>query len=117
MPSALLALETLAVFFFSGLGMVAITMFLPSLLLLAVMRLDGIAEAALVMDSDSLFAVAFGLASVVHWYRLCTDAQHVAVYHFFWHPVRRLLVPVTLWVARIESIREQTPTIYRKIPR
>lgn len=112
LQSTLLAFATLVVVIF-GLGVVAITMVWPSLLLLAMIY--GFAV-PMVIDFVPGFALTFGLVNVVHLYMLYTDAHHVAVYQCLWLSVRRLLVPVVMWVARIESIREETPTLYQKIP-
>lgn len=103
----LLALATLSVVFF-GLGVVAATVFWPSLLAL-VLIVDG--------QNAAIFSylVAAAIVNVVHLYMLYTDTDHVAFYQFLWLPIRRLLVPVVMWVAKIESIREGAPTLYRKI--
>jgi len=105
----LLALATLAVILF-GLGVVAITMFWPSLLLVVFVLFVDIKIAAILP-----YLLTAAIVNVIHLYTLYTDANHVAVYQFLWLPIRRLLVPVVLWVARMESIREGTPTLYRKI--
>jgi len=108
--SVLLALATLVTVLL-GLGVVTITSFWPSFLLLIFFQ----TSAAATSSSLVLYAVACAIANMMHLYKLYTDAHHVAVYQFLWLPLRRLLVPIIMWVASIQSIREGTPTLYRKL--
>ena len=116
LQSALLGLAILALVIL-GLAVVVTTMFWPSLVVFLLLAVSsrGAAVPITMTDRVPVFAATFGLVNLVHLYKLGTDAHHLAVYQFLWLPVRRLLVPVVMWVAKIESIREKAPTMYRKI--
>jgi len=53
-----------------------------------------------------------GLCLVGHVYALWRLPTYLAVFRTFALPIRRLLLPLVIAVARIESIREQAPTLY-----
>ena len=107
LPTTLLSLLAKVTVILLGVGLILVTMLWPTFLCFYINK-DGAAAS---------YWVAFGLANAVHLYLLYTDSCHVFIHQFIWLPVRRLLAPLVMWVAKIESIREKTPTMYQLMKR
>jgi hypothetical protein len=54
-------------------------------------------------------------AQVVHLILLWKSVHYLAVLRFLALPIRSLIVPLVFLVARIESIREEAPTLYKRV--
>jgi hypothetical protein len=112
--SIIIPMATLTVVLF-GLSLIVVTMLWP--LLLLVLLVKSVHSPSEHDDDTAIwihhsFVVAIVLVEVVHLRMLYTDPHHLAGYRFLWLPVRRCILPVVIWVARMESIREATPTLY-----
>lgn len=45
----------------------------------------------------------------IHWRMLYRNPNYLAVARVLWLPVRRCILPLVIWIARIESIRKELP--------
>mmetsp|Transcript_28318 Transcript_28318/g.65896 ORF Transcript_28318/g.65896 Transcript_28318/m.65896 type:complete len:337 (-) Transcript_28318:494-1504(-) len=89
----------------SGLTLVALTMFVPSLLFLLSVSVTG--------ETKSLpFTITIAIVQVLHLQLLWNNPGHLAFYRWLSLPVRRLLLPVVMAVCRLDSIREEESTLY-----
>ena len=52
------------------------------------------------------------LIQVVHLRCLWRSTRYLAVFRFIVLPIRKLVLPLVMFTARVESIREETPTLY-----
>jgi hypothetical protein len=107
----LLALATLSVVCL-GFALVLLTMFWPSLLLLVWIR-----SSPVVVWGNMFVPIGatVGIVQLVHLRMLYVDPYHLLVYRFVLRPIRRLVLPIVILVARIEAIREGVPAMYTRI--
>jgi hypothetical protein len=61
-----------------------------------------------------VFITVVILIQMIHLRQLWTDPNHLKIFRWILLPIRRLALPLIMYVARIESIREKAPTMYYK---
>lgn len=105
LQAILLPLITLSVVLL-GLGLIIVTALLPCLLYVSLLSSDNQCDGSMALQTLSL------LLQVQHLRLLWSSTAYLAFFRKMLLPFRRLIVPLVMQVARIESIREQEPTLF-----
>ena len=115
--SLLLGCCTLAVVL-TGLALVSIIASLPLLLGILLQKTKAL-PVTVISDWQytymCMYWFSLAVLNFVHCFGLWKSAYYLAVFRFLVLPIRRLVLPIVMAIARIESIREQEPVLYYKV--
>jgi len=88
-----------------GIGVIIVTSFFPLL------SLKFLSPAPPLLP----YITAISVVQIIHLRLLWISENHLAAYRWLWLPIRRLLLPLVMLIARFETSQEEVPTVYLKV--